>query len=612
MKAKRFLTISLSLILVLAMMLPCFGTVGATGEFPFGTVLVDFESDTAGINSNSGLTFTQSTDNASTGSNSMMISSDSQVGWAHVSFTLGTALGATGSDVLDTKYIGFHIKANKGGTAAGENTVLLQDFEISGQNWWQHVTNANYWIMEDGSDDWIQKTMQGSGVVLTGEFSGYVLLDIKNFKQNHEIAGTNADIFSAGYPNFLKFHFDGIGGDRGAAYIDSVFYATEDLLAPKDTAKTFPLNGTVTADFEYGVDGVTGHGKEVTSSSKNVSSGSKSVMINAETQQGWSRVDFVIGNRLGAEGSDALNAKYIGFHYKAPKGGTAAGENTHMLQDVGIYGAGDTTNYYAQKFNTNYWLLTDGTDEWQEKTMQGSGVVVPGSFSGYVLLPIENFCFGGQDGAAATGATLFAADTTNGIKFHFNEIGGEKGAAYVDSFFYATDDITAGPEVTADILTGASVRYGQPTGLRFISNIEGLDTVRNVGATYKAYTLIAPIDYVNAAADFTPQALEAAGKTYLNIELTAGSYVDDGSIYQEGATLFNAAIVNIKPGNYNREFAARSYVIITYASGATETIYSDFSATDNVRSVKNVAQACLDTNDYDNDRQKAILEGFVG
>lgn len=172
-------------------------------------------------------------------------------------------------------------------------------------------------------------------------------------------------------------------------------------------------------------------------------------------------------------------------------------------------------------------------------------------------------------------------------------------------------DITFIDEVSVDVLTGAAVRYGQPTGLRFITNINGLDGLAAIGATYQAYTMIAPIDYVNAVGTFTKEAFDAADKTYLNIALEKDAYIGDG-VNLPAVPLYNAAIVNIKEGNYDRNFAARSYVVITYADGNTETIYSDFSETDNVRSVKYVAQECLATNDYDNDNQKAILEGFAG
>lgn len=171
-------------------------------------------------------------------------------------------------------------------------------------------------------------------------------------------------------------------------------------------------------------------------------------------------------------------------------------------------------------------------------------------------------------------------------------------------------DITFIDEVSVDVLTGAAVRYGQPTGLRFITNINGLSSLSTIGAIYEAYTLIAPVDYVNAVGTFTKEAFDAADKTYLNIKLEKEAYIGDGEKLP-AAPLYNAAIVNIKEDNYGRGFAARSYVVITYADGHTETIYSDFSETDNVRSVKAVAQECLNTGDWDNNNQKAILEGFV-
>ena len=66
--------------------------------------------------------------------------------------------------------------------------------------------------------------------------------------------------------------------------------------------------------------------------------------------------------------------------------------------------------------------------------------------------------------------------------------------------------------------------------------------------------------------------------------------------------------------NYARDFAGRGYIVITYANGMTKILYTPFNVTDNVRSVRTVAQKFMaDTEKFDavSDQKKAVVEIYA-
>ena len=159
------------------------------------------------------------------------------------------------------------------------------------------------------------------------------------------------------------------------------------------------------------------------------------------------------------------------------------------------------------------------------------------------------------------------------------------------------------------LLNGAQVRYDEPTGLRFVTNVNtSVETeLTSLGATDIKYgTLIVPKDYL-ADTEFTKKAFADKNKTILDIE-----YTGDKAQKGEGENTYfemKAAIVNIKTGNYKREFVARAYV--TYKIGETEyTTYSDYNLVDNSRSVNFVANKLInDKTEFEklsNERQENV------
>ncbi len=123
----------------------------------------------------------------------------------------------------------------------------------------------------------------------------------------------------------------------------------------------------------------------------------------------------------------------------------------------------------------------------------------------------------------------------------------------------------------------ASIRHKFPTGLRFATLVDEklLDELYGmVGETLLGLdfgTLIVPESYLEDT-DFTIEALEAAGKKYLNVEATYGAYfpVDDDA----STTHFVGSIINILEGNEKKIFAGIGYVKATLLTGDEYYFYS--------------------------------------
>ena len=77
-----------------------------------------------------------------------------------------------------------------------------------------------------------------------------------------------------------------------------------------------------------------------------------------------------------------------------------------------------------------------------------------------------------------------------------------------------------------------------------------------------------------------------AGLYYVNIPAKRGI------VFGPDGAFINAALVNLSPGAYRREFSAVSY--IKYTSGGVDYyIFSPYSSTDNSRSIEQVAYRAL-------------------
>ncbi len=145
-----------------------------------------------------------------------------------------------------------------------------------------------------------------------------------------------------------------------------------------------------------------------------------------------------------------------------------------------------------------------------------------------------------------------------------------------------------------DLLEGASIRVGKPTGMRFETTVgEGMFRyLEEAGYSPLVGTQIIPAD------------LLAAGNTekYLDLvsDLSAASAKD-------GAYTFFAAIAEILPQNYTRSFAACSY--LSYTIGGSVIVVANAEDT-TARSVYDVA--CAAFKDYtEGTAQYGVVKGFI-
>jgi hypothetical protein len=158
---------------------------------------------------------------------------------------------------------------------------------------------------------------------------------------------------------------------------------------------------------------------------------------------------------------------------------------------------------------------------------------------------------------------------------------------------------------------GASLRIdteSETSGLRFITN-------------YNAEELEAIGMYVQEFGTIIAKTASLAGKDFVLENFTIGTDIakvantKDHFETEEGMA-YSAALINIKPANIDQEFSARGYMVVEYHDGTTATIYTDYSAENNSRSVQGVAQALkaymngafynsLDT------ASKAVIDGFA-
>ena len=146
--------------------------------------------------------------------------------------------------------------------------------------------------------------------------------------------------------------------------------------------------------------------------------------------------------------------------------------------------------------------------------------------------------------------------------------------------------------VSLDTLEGAAVRLNDPTGLRFdteISNDLYSNLNNRLDVEFTMGTLIAPTNYVEAAGEFTMEALDALKEkqgfefnTYKKVVFDTETY--DFLEETPNTRVYSGAIANIYETNYDLSYSAIGYMTITIET-TTVTVYADYSETDNARTV---------------------------
>ena len=166
-----------------------------------------------------------------------------------------------------------------------------------------------------------------------------------------------------------------------------------------------------------------------------------------------------------------------------------------------------------------------------------------------------------------------------------------------------------------DTVGGASVRIDTKagkSGIRFQTflNVDEYKLLK--GYIQSVGTLVAYTDTLTSVGkDFTIENYQGES-TFAKVENTKGTYelIDkNGGTY----TAYSMAVVDIK--DYTKEYSARGYLVVEYADGSTQTIYTDYNDIDNSSSIANAANQLkkLDPDAYNemSNAKKAIVDTYA-
>lgn len=194
--------------------------------------------------------------------------------------------------------------------------------------------------------------------------------------------------------------------------------------------------------------------------------------------------------------------------------------------------------------------------------------------------PLKSFVFNllGKASVSVPGGTLlnaFSVETTYNRADSTNfEAATEKSGSKLTTNYIATPKMNSGASVR--IVPDAE----NSNGLRFTSML-----VNNATPTRYGTLIVKAADLGDT--EFTIAALTAANIKFANIAAT-----EEGTVKGNDKTTYNAALVNLPDAEFTTEFAARAYAVYT-VNGEEYIVYSDFSKTDNIRSLTDVAEAAL-------------------
>lgn len=161
---------------------------------------------------------------------------------------------------------------------------------------------------------------------------------------------------------------------------------------------------------------------------------------------------------------------------------------------------------------------------------------------------------------------------------------------------------------------GAAIRANTPYGIRWTVRVKTAEWNKLVEAygeaNVKAGVIVAPLDYLGSsetAVPFTIDAFKAANLKYVDIVTDTFNAKLENEV--EGYSGFYASLVNIKAGNLNRKFIARSYVAVT-KDGVTAYYYGEYSAEDNARTIYEVGKGAI-ASDKESENVKTFVKNEV-
>ena len=172
-----------------------------------------------------------------------------------------------------------------------------------------------------------------------------------------------------------------------------------------------------------------------------------------------------------------------------------------------------------------------------------------------------------------------------------------------------------------DTIDGASVRVesaeGVKSGIRFMSLF---DQTEYAAASKYITSFGTLIGWTNTLTKGDFNLLNYAsvinaetGKTIAQVQNTKGVFTYKDKNTGTRYTAYSMALVDI--ADYTREYSARGYIVVTYADGSTNTLYTDYNAEDNARSVAEVAYNLItqDPDAYEamTDARKAVVDTYA-
>ena len=233
-------------------------------------------------------------------------------------------------------------------------------------------------------------------------------------------------------------------------------------------------------------------------------------------------------------------------------------------------------------------------------TMNGNSSIVSQqnvlSFNNATFIPKATITMNGNSSViskSANGFVLYNTPTTLAIN--------DKAFASVATSVYTVSEVNTSSVITGNtenkpslqpsqyptMLEGATLRvHGSSLGLRFSAKYNKPMQMFAILPTYGI--IITTKSELEKASEFTVEALERAGVTYVAVDANEGVVNN----YADSTRTINAAIVNIKPENYGEVFVARAYAKYD-DEGVTRYEYSEFDAEVNCGSVKDEAYEAL-------------------
>ena len=140
-----------------------------------------------------------------------------------------------------------------------------------------------------------------------------------------------------------------------------------------------------------------------------------------------------------------------------------------------------------------------------------------------------------------------------------------------------TEDLIAPGEVaTLNTENSGGIRFATNINLEKYAALKAFCKQRRIKGV-SVGTLIAPLDYVKEANEFSTEALDLLGyKTaYLDIKANSETFYDGEKVLTDGYDeQFVASIMNIKLENRTRDFAAIGYIELTLIDGKSFIVYS--------------------------------------